>query len=369
MNSGSEYLEKWNTDTPGSIPVQVITRTCPARVGLVGNPSYGFKGRTLSLVVSNFYATVHLTPTPGQSDIKFIGNPLLDPTCYSSLEAASQTVGMDGYSGALCLFLATARVLVAYTREKNLKIDCSRGFRIAYETCIPRQVGLAGSSALITAFLSTLLVHYNLESDICLDDRAEIALIAENKELGCASGLQDRVVQAYGGCMYMDFTGDVAEYTRIPLDPGLRNICRGMWLAYVLRPENSGKVHSEVRKRWLEGEEEVLQAMTNFANLALESKDAITRSGGDRKTFAGCMQRNFEQRRKLYGDEVIGKDNLKIVEIGNRNGYAVKFSGSGGCCIGLWKGDDDEQEKESESLEAVRLQIRQAGFVFTMALL
>jgi hypothetical protein len=40
-----------------SLPIEVI-EYCPARIGLIGNPSDGFKGKTLSFLINNFHAKV-----------------------------------------------------------------------------------------------------------------------------------------------------------------------------------------------------------------------------------------------------------------------------------------------------------------------
>jgi glucuronokinase len=204
------------------------------------------------------------------------------------------------------LFIAASHILSIYFNENNIPCP-DRGYEILYETCIPRQVGLAGSSALITAYLKCVVEYYDL--DISLEEQADLALFAETKELKCAAGLQDRVVQAYGGCIWMDFSGDRNIYERIDIFK-IQKVCGGMWMAYVLRPKNSGKVHSRVNERWEEGDSDVREAMTKFAGFAEEGRQAV--EDGDRARFASCMERNFNERRALYGDEVIGADNLKV---------------------------------------------------------
>lgn len=185
------------------------------------------------------------------------------------------------------------------------------------------QVGLAGSSALITALIKCLVEYYSL--DISLDRQARLALLVETEELGCIAGMQDRFVQAYGGCVYMDFSGEVDVCTRLDLPtPG---VLKGLWMAYLLTPENSGKVHSTVRTRWLNKDKDVVDAMRKLAVLACTGRRAI--ESGDRQLFARCMDENFVIRRSIYGDNVIGSDNIKIARIGNLHGFAVKFSGSG----------------------------------------
>ena len=45
------------------------------------------------------------------------------------------------------------------------------------------------------------------------------------------------------------------------------------------------------------------------------------------------MDRNFNLRKELLGEDVIGKENVKMVEIARSHNLACKFSGSGGAII------------------------------------
>ena len=64
------------------------------------------------------------------------------------------------------------------------------------------QAGLSGSSAIICAALSCLLDFYDVGHFVKVEDRPSIILSAE-EEIGITAGLQDRVIQVYGGLVYM----------------------------------------------------------------------------------------------------------------------------------------------------------------------
>jgi len=53
----------------------VVVERCPARIGLMGNPSDGFNGKTLSILVANFAATVTLTPSDALVTTRTNRNP------------------------------------------------------------------------------------------------------------------------------------------------------------------------------------------------------------------------------------------------------------------------------------------------------
>jgi len=49
--------------------------------------------------------------------------------------------------------------------------------------------------------------------------------------------------------------------------------------------------------------------------------------------FADLMRANFTLRRKLFGDEVLGRSNIEMVAIAESHGAAAKFCGSGGAIL------------------------------------
>ncbi len=76
------------------------------------------------------------------------------------------------------------------------------GFRLSYDTNIPKQAGLSGSSAIVTAALSALEAHFGPSFALPRETRPGLVLAAE-AALGITAGLQDRVVQTYEGVVYM----------------------------------------------------------------------------------------------------------------------------------------------------------------------
>ena len=64
------------------------------------------------------------------------------------------------------------------------------------------QTGLSGSSAIVCAALNCMLDFYKVRHLVKVEERPNLILEAE-KELGIVAGLQDRVVQVYGGLVFM----------------------------------------------------------------------------------------------------------------------------------------------------------------------
>ena len=180
------------------LDMTTIRKRAYARAGLVGNPSDGYFGKTLSVVVRNFWAEATLT----ESDRLELVPGREDEGRYGSLDELVGEVRLHGYYGGLRLVKATVKRFAEYCRQEGRRLD-DRNFTFRYESNIPRQVGLAGSSAIIVAVLRALMEFYGVE--IPCRVQPSLALAVESEELGVAAGLQDRVVQVYEGLVYMDF--------------------------------------------------------------------------------------------------------------------------------------------------------------------
>ncbi|KAI9493647.1 ribosomal protein S5 domain 2-type protein, partial [Zychaea mexicana] len=337
-----------------------------ARVGLMGNPSDGFYGKTMSLLISNFWAQVTLIPhdhsEPEYSNVTIMSNPVADPRRFSTLSSLATLIETEGYENGDRLLLACCKVFYCHCREAGIEIDTRQGFKLLFDTNIPRQVGLAGSSAIITACWKTLLKFYQVTNEqIPLEKQASLVLSVEVDELGIAAGLQDRVIQAYGGLVYMDFDRQFVEthgYGKYEqLDTSL---VPPLFLAYVARPEDSGKVHSTVKQRFLNGDPEITEAMARFASFTEQARHSLEQ--GDHHAFAQLMTANFEQRRKTYGDAVVGAANLRMVKLARQHRCVAKFPGSGGAVVGMWDGSDEATREQD--LLGLRHALESEGCVF-----
>ncbi|KAL9666729.1 hypothetical protein QQ045_001067 [Rhodiola kirilowii] len=159
----------------------VIEHEVYARIGLLGNRSVVYFGRTISLSLSNFLATVRLEPSE-----KLIIEPhsTHDLMHFNSLDHLVNRLDNEGYYGG-------------HFQENKIELH-QQNFKLSYDTNIPRQTGLSGSSAIVCAALNCLLDLYNVRHLINVEVRPNLVLATENA-LGIVAGLQDRVAQVYGG--------------------------------------------------------------------------------------------------------------------------------------------------------------------------
>ncbi len=89
---------------------------------------------------------------------------------------------------------------MAYGKKTHRPFECPN-FTLSWKSIIPNRVGLAGSSALLTAALRTLITHAHYE--IPLLDQVDIIWKTEKENLGIPSGPQDRVAQVFEGLIFL----------------------------------------------------------------------------------------------------------------------------------------------------------------------
>jgi hypothetical protein len=174
----------------------IITQHAFARAGLVGNPSDGYFGKTISFVIRNFRATVSLWESPYFEIVPTHG----DLARFDSVRGFLRDQKLYGYYGGVRLMKAAIKRFHDYCRQNDIDLPDDKSFTISYQSDIPRLVGLAGSSAIIVATMRALTQFYSV--DVPKHYLPTLVLSCERDELGISAGLQDRVIQVYEGMVY-----------------------------------------------------------------------------------------------------------------------------------------------------------------------
>ena len=315
-----------------SSTAMAIAERAHARLGLLGNPSDIYGGKALAVSVANYGATVTLRANLDSKD-----------------ETISVVPGEGEREGGVKLIESLLSVFFDDPPLRHLRSERQTGFTLTYTSNIPYQVGLSGSSAIVCAALRCLVRYYEVEELIPRARLPNLVLAAETK-LGIVAGYMDRVQQVYGGLVFMDFNSSYFEsegfgrYERLDVSRLPR-----LHLMHLRKSGGqSGRIHSDVRRRFLEGDTEVAEAMREFAGIAERGRSILVGSaeGGEdgavAEALAGEMRSNFALRRKLFGDAVLGAENLEMVELAESMGAAAKFTGSGGA-IAVLCPDGDRQ--------------------------
>lgn len=314
----------------------VIRKTSHARAGLVGNPSDGYYGKTISFIIRNFQAEVVLFESP---DLVIEPNER-DHSVFNSISQLSRDVAQFGYYGGIRLLKATVKRFYDYCTKAGIQLH-DRNFTLRYHSNIPPQVGMAGSSAIICACLRALMEFY--EVSIPKYIQPSIILSVENDELGIPAGLQDRVIQVYEGVVFMDFNqGHIEQHGHGIYEEIAPDLLPPLYVAYTKQLSEGTEIfHNDIRSRWNRGDREVVSAMYHWAGLAEKVKSHLLEGRG--AEIGALLNENFDLRRRLYK---ISKGNLDMVDAARSVGASAKFTGSGGAIVGTYEDDAMFQKLE-----------------------
>jgi glucuronokinase len=321
----------------------IITRHAHARAGLVGNPSDGYFGKTISFIIRNFRTTVQLWESPHFEILPTHG----DLARFDSVGAFLKDQRFHGYYGGMRLIKAGIKRFFDYCREHGIELN-DRSFTVGYENHIPRLVGLSTNSALVTALIRVLMDFYEVR--IPQHELPTLALSVEKQELGLTAGLMDRVIQTYEGIVYMDFDRKLMEQRGYgnyePMSP---QKMPPLYVAY--DPERSvvsDDAHRHLQSLFSRNDPTVVGAMPTFAELADRGPSALMAGNWD--ALGAVMNQNFDVRRTIMA---IPPENLRMIEAARATGVSAKFAGSGGAICGLYQ-DGRQYQQLSDAMAALR---------------
>ena len=259
-----------------------------ARAALAGNPSDGYGGAVLAVCV---------------------------PELAARAEAGSAAHATSDPPSAL----------VDATVARFGRGPCA----VRWTTTVPREVGLGGSSAIVTATVRALcaLHGHALEPD----ELAEMVLAVEVEDLGIAAGPQDRYAQAHEGLVLMDFAGARPRVER--LDPALLPSLYLAWRSDAA--EASHAVHGDLRDR--ARDPAVRAGMARLAGHAHAARDALL--GGDQQAFAAALDASFDERAALLD---LDPRHEAMVRAARAAGASANYAGSGGAIVGTLPRDGFE---------------------------
>jgi len=308
----------------------IIEERAYARAGLLGNPSDGYFGKTISISVKNFGAQVTLYESP---ELKIEAQEQ-DINEYKNVSSLIERIKIHGYYGGDRLIKAAIKTFIEYCKQNQITIQ-NKNFTIRYHSNIPRQVGLAGSSAIITAAMRALIRFYGVK--IPKQILPSIVLRAEIDELGISAGLQDRVIQTYEGCVYMDFEkaylqkNGYGKYEKIQTD-----IFDKLYIAYKVElGKISGVVLNDIRERYERGDKELIETLQEIGNLAEQGKKLL--QNGHLDELNKLINQNFDLRKMIMH---INDSNMQLVQTARNVGASAKFSGSGGSIVGFYEDNE-----------------------------
>ena len=319
----------------------MIETTAYPRAALIGNPSDGYFGKTIAFAFKNFEARVTLQ----ESDMLKIIPCERENLQFNSIAHLTNEVKQYGYYGGVRLIKAAIKAFAEYGTEHNIKL-ADKNFTLSYSSTIPGRLGLAGSSAIITAAVKAMMQFYGI--DIPKPILANLILAVEKKELHLGAGLQDRVAQVYGQPVYMNFDKNLmdaqgyGEY--VSFDPTL---LPNIYLAYRNNlAEGSEVTHNDLAKRFANGDSAVLDAIEQWKGL---TDEVWNRLSNGNKNIGDLIDRNFDIRKSVI---TICEGNIELIHAARSSGASAKFTGSGGAIIGTYT-DDAMYEQLVKNMTAI----------------
>lgn len=324
----------------------IIETSAYARAGLLGNPTDGYFGKTISIIVRNFGARVTLYPSP---EIHIEAREQ-DLNIFRSIHHLVDAINLTGYYGGSRLITASIKKFCEYCETNKIRLPY-KNFTIRYHSSIPRQVGLAGSSAIITATVRALMEYYQV--NIPQEVLPSLILSVEVDELGINAGLQDRVAQVYEGCVYMDFNKEYLTKHKHgiyePLDPSL---LPKLYIAYKTDlGKVSGAVFNDIKARFQKGDKKVINTINKIADLARQGKEALLNK--DIAKLNELINLNFDLRCQVMN---ISESNMELVKTARNCGASAKFTGSGGSVIGVYP-DNEVLNKLVVDLKKIKARV------------
>ncbi len=328
-----------------------IGRAC-ARAGVAGNPSDALGGAAFAVPIRGLHATVELRESTrlGVRASRSVAG-------WSSVAELVEHAGRYGHDGGDRLVSAAIVTLSRHldacaagehaaadgAAEAVQRRDGDVPFEAVWSTDIPRSVGLAGSSAIITATLRALAQRwrYDLEPQVL----AALALETEAVELGVAAGWMDRAVQANDRPTLVDTRtctdhGGHRVPTMTAVRPGAPVALVVAWDPAGAAP--SGRLHGELHERAAAGEPLVVRTVERLVEAAGAAADAVER--GDLDALADAVDATCELRDALGA---LDATTAALAASARRHGAAATSAGSGGAVLAVPRSTEAEQLAET----------------------
>ncbi len=307
--------------------------SAPGRANLIGNPSDQYGGVTLACTVA------------------LRARVCVEPAAASALVAAGEETPIGD---AADLMRRGDRFDLARGVLRHLG-GVERPARIHFESEIPRQSGLAGSSALVVALLAALLAWRGERTTGAA--LAERARDVERRALDVACGYVDHYLCTLGGLRFLDFAGKTPEGASPP-EPVARDEPLEAPLPFVLAVSgvrhSSDAVHRPIRERWLAGEVEVRRAYERVAAIGREGRAALL--AGDWPRLGALLDENHAIQRDLGGSGPANEALIAAAREAGALGAKLAGAGGGGTILALWP-DADVQPLERALRDAGAVQL------------
>ncbi len=288
---------------------EMILASAPGRAGVLGNPTDGYGGSVIACAICE---RAKVAIEPRNKGLRACS----DSGCIEFGRRSDFELKGDEFD--------IVRAVIRYLGVFDLPAT------LYFSTTIPREAGLAGSTALLSSTLKAILEFVGVNYTPYYF--AELNRVIELEYLGVQCGYNDAYMTTFGKLNYMDFRGK--EYYRRLTQEKYATIERltpfvsdlPFIVAHSGIRHHSGGFHRPIRDRWLEGDPKVVEGYIRIAEIARLGKRALLER--DWFVFGQLMNENYSIQEEFApsGDAVsnLVKKALKHGALG------AKLAGAGG---------------------------------------
>ncbi len=212
---------------------------------------------------------------------------------------------------------------------------------------VPKGSGLGVSSCLGVGLLGAAL---GVEAGAGLASKISLLRDLESLELQTPTGWQDYFPAALGGALALHWDEPTPRWERLEPHPGL---LAELVVFYTGQPHHSGLTNWEAYKRFIEGDAQTRQALSDIRDIVLDMARALPT---DPATVAELLEREGQARMRM--SPAVETDAMRAVrDRGRREGWYAGMkpcgAGGGGCCLLVVK--EGRREAAEAALRAMGL--------------
>jgi D-glycero-alpha-D-manno-heptose-7-phosphate kinase len=223
-----------------------------------------------------------------------------------------------------------------------------RGINLFMASEVPPGTGLGSSSAAAVTLvraLSTLV-----EQPMTKQQVADLASHIEIEKMGMPIGKQDQYAAAFGGLNRIAFTDERVSVEPVSIDPAVRQTLeRRLLLFFTGSSRESTSILKHQRKSTQESNEEVVKALHNIKQIALDVQASLER--GNLDEFARLLHDSWQEKRRLapnLSTSFIDECYELALHHGAQGG---KITGAGGGGFLMLYCQEEKQENVTSALE------------------
>ncbi len=228
------------------------------------------------------------------------------------------------------------------------KMGITQGMDIFLHSDIPPGSGLGASSTMAVALVG--LVKYWKRLTMTDYDIAELAYRIEREEVGLKGGKQDQYAATFGGFNFIEFFKDATVVNSLRIKEAILNELQyRLMLCYTGKRRLSAGIIEDQVKGYVQGKKEVIQALDETKNLAIEMKNALLLNKIDE---LGLLLHQGWLAKKKFSNWITDPQIDQLYEVARENGaLGGKLLGAGGGGYFLFLCQFDKWSKVAREVE------------------